>query len=188
MSYGLTCQEVERVDSAYRSTLSVQSSLVMGPINEFGSESLKQKYLPSLATGELVGCFGLTEPDAGSDPAAMKTTCTKLDHDGMWEISGSKTWISHSPVADVFIIWCRHYETGKIKGFVLDRKEHGKGTLKSVFGAGFLLNFKYFDIFRFSDFEFIAFFKSDFIRFCIFSIFMDSLKNVSESDFDRRRF
>jgi len=127
VSYGLTCLEVERVDSAYRSTLSVQSSLVMGPINEFGSESLKQKYLPSLATGEKVGCFGLTEPDAGSDPAAMRTTCKKLsDADGMWEISGSKTWISHSPVADVFIIWCRHHETGKIKGFVLDKEQHGQ--------------------------------------------------------------
>jgi len=90
-------------------------------------EALKQKYLPRLATGELIGCFGLTEPDAGSDPAGMKTICTKLPEAGMWEISGSKTWISHSPVADVFIIWCRHFETGKIKGFVLDKEEHGKG-------------------------------------------------------------
>jgi len=125
VSYGLTCYEVEKVDSAYRSTLSVQSSLVMGPINEFGSDELKQKYLPPLAKGELVGCFGLTEPDAGSDPASMKTTCRKAsDRDGMYVINGNKTWISHSPIADVFIIWCRDLDNnGRIKGFVLDKRD-----------------------------------------------------------------
>ena len=101
----------------------------MGPIYEFGSEQLKEKYLPKLAKGELVGCFGLTEPDAGSDPSSMKTTARKIsDSDGMYELNGSKTWISHSPIADVFIIWCKDLnDDGKIKGFVLDKTEHGKG-------------------------------------------------------------
>ena len=98
----------------------------MGPINQFGSTELKEKYLPSLAKGELIGCFGLTEPDAGSDPSSMKTTCKKVSDD-MYEINGSKTWISHSPVADVFIIWCKDVSDGKIKGFVLDKENHGKG-------------------------------------------------------------
>eukprot|EP01084_Bolivina_argentea_P226825 383089_1 len=126
VAYGLTNYEIEKIDSAYRSTLSVQSSLVMGPIYQFGSNELKEKYLPKLCTGEYVGCFGLTEPDAGSDPANMKTTCKKLS-DGMYELNGSKTWISHSPIADVFIIWCKDINDGKIKGFVLDKQEHGKG-------------------------------------------------------------
>lgn len=123
VSYGLTCHEVEKVDSAYRSALSVQSSLVMGPIAEFGSAELKRRLLPALAKGERVGCFALTEPDAGSDPAAMRTTCTRLDEE-VWELSGSKTWISHSPLADVLIVWCRDMaDAGKIKGFVLDKQE-----------------------------------------------------------------
>jgi len=104
--------------------------LVMGPINEFGSNELKQKYLPSLAKGQLIGCFGLTEPDAGSDPAAMRTSCRKISEtDGIYEINGSKSWISHSPIADIFIIWCKDVGDGKIKGFVLDKsiKENAEG-------------------------------------------------------------
>ena len=119
VAYGLTAFEIEKIDSAYRSQLSVQSSLVMQPIYEFGSEDLKSKYLPKLSKGEYVGSFGLTEPDAGSDPAGMKTTATKIstDTDGtpIYKLNGSKTWISNSPVADVFVVWAKDKEDGKIK-------------------------------------------------------------------------
>ncbi len=106
--YGLIAREVERVDSGYRSALSVQSSLVMYPIYEFGSEEQRQRYLPRLATGELIGCFGLTEPDHGSDPGGMITRARKVD--GGCRISGSKTWITNSPIADVFVVWAKDDE------------------------------------------------------------------------------
>ena len=118
VSYGLIAREVEAVDSGYRSVMSVQSSLVMLPINEFGSEAMKQKYLPKLATGELVGCFGLTEPNHGSDPASMTTRARKVS--GGWSLSGAKTWISSSPIADVFVVWGKDDE-GAIRGFVLEK-------------------------------------------------------------------
>jgi glutaryl-CoA dehydrogenase len=118
VSYGLIAREVEAVDSGYRSMMSVQSSLVMLPINEFGSEAMKQKYLPKLATGELIGCFGLTEPDHGSDPASMITHARKVS--GGWSLTGSKTWISSSPIADVFVVWAKDDE-GAIRGFVLEK-------------------------------------------------------------------
>ena len=114
VSYGLIAREVERVDSGYRSAMSVQSSLVMHPINEYGTEEQKQKYLPKLATGEWVGCFGLTEPDAGSDPAGMKTRAEKID--GGYRLNGSKMWITNSPIADVFVVWAKL--DGEIRGFV----------------------------------------------------------------------
>jgi glutaryl-CoA dehydrogenase len=118
--YGLVARELERVDSGYRSMVSVQSSLVMHPIYAYGSEEQKAKYLPGLASGELIGCFGLTEPDAGSDPGAMRTTA-KPDGDG-FVLSGSKTWISNAPFADVFVIWAKsEAHGGKIKGFVLEK-------------------------------------------------------------------
>jgi len=124
VSYGLIAKAVEWVDSGYRSALSVQSSLVMHPIYSFGSDAIKDKYLPKLATGELIGCFGLTEPDAGSDPASMKTRATKVD--GGYKLSGSKMWITNSPIADIFIVWAKtygadHVEDGTIRGFVLER-------------------------------------------------------------------
>src|SRR5699024_2208145 len=124
--YGLIAREVERVDSGYRSMMSVQSSLVMVPINEFGSEAQKKKYLPGLATGELIGCFGLTEPNHGSDPGSMETRAVKTDSG--YRISGSKTWITNSPIADVFIVWakCAGGEfDGKIRGFILDKGMKG---------------------------------------------------------------
>ena len=105
VSYGLVAREVERVDSGYRSMMSVQSSLVMYPIYAYGSEEQRQKYLPKLASGEMIGCFGLTEPDAGSDPAGMKTRAEKID--GGYRLTGSKMWISNSPIADVFIVWAK---------------------------------------------------------------------------------
>jgi glutaryl-CoA dehydrogenase len=105
VAYGLVAREVERIDSGYRSMMSVQGSLVMVPINEFGSESLKKKYLPKLAAGESIGCFGLTEPNAGSDPGAMTTRATKAD--GGYHLTGTKSWISNSPIADVFVVWRR---------------------------------------------------------------------------------
>lgn len=124
VSYGLVAREVERVDSGYRSMMSVQSSLVMHPIYAYGSEQQKVKYLPGLASGELIGCFGLTEPDAGSDPSAMKTTATKVK--GGYSISGSKMWISNSPIADVFVVWAKSKEHGDaIKGFILDKGMDG---------------------------------------------------------------
>jgi len=129
VAYGLVAREVERVDSGYRSMLSVQSSLVMHPINAFGTEAQKRKYLPKLATGELIGCFGLTEPDAGSDPAGMKTRAEKIA-DG-YRLSGSKMWISNSPIADVFIVWAKSdAHDGAIKGFVLDKGLKGLSAPK----------------------------------------------------------
>ncbi|MEH6355835.1 MAG: acyl-CoA dehydrogenase [Marinobacter sp.] len=124
--YGLIAREVERVDSAYRSALSVQSSLVMYPIYSFGQETLKKRVLPKLASGELVGCFGLTEPDHGSDPGGMETRAKKVD--GGYLVSGSKTWITNSPIADVFVIWAKL--EGKVTGFVLERGAKGLDTPK----------------------------------------------------------
>jgi glutaryl-CoA dehydrogenase len=118
VSYGLIAREVERVDSGYRSMMSVQSSLVMVPIYEFGNEATKQKYLPKLVTGELIGCFGLTEPNHGSDPGSMVTRARKVD--GGYSLSGSKMWITNSPVADVFVVWAKDDE-GAIRGFVLEK-------------------------------------------------------------------
>ncbi len=120
VSYGLIARAVERVDSGYRSAMSVQSSLVMYPIHAYGSEEQRQKYLPGLASGELVGCFGLTEPDAGSDPGGMRTRAQKID--GGYRLSGSKTWITNSPIADVFVVWAKSdAHGGKIRGFVLEK-------------------------------------------------------------------
>jgi len=121
VSYGLVAREVERVDSGYRSMMSVQHSLVMVPINEFGTEATKRKYLPKLCTGEYIGCFGLTEPNHGSDPGSMITRATKVD--GGYKLSGSKMWISNSPIADVFVVWAQCNENGKdaIRGFVLEK-------------------------------------------------------------------
>jgi len=127
VSYGLVSREVERVDSGYRSALSVQSSLVMYPINAYGSEEQKQKYLPKLATGEYIGCFGLTEPDSGSDPASMKTRAKKVD--GGYLLTGNKMWITNSPVADVFVVWAKNDE-GKICGFVLEKGMKGLSAPK----------------------------------------------------------
>jgi glutaryl-CoA dehydrogenase len=122
VAYGLIAREIERVDSGYRSAFSVQSSLVMYPIYAFGSEALKDKYLPKLRTGEYVGCFGLTEPDAGSDPGSMRTKAKKVD--GGYLISGSKTWISNSPIADVFVVWAKD-DAGDIRGFVIEKGAKG---------------------------------------------------------------
>jgi glutaryl-CoA dehydrogenase len=116
--YGLVAREVERVDSGYRSMMSVQSSLVMVPINEFGNEATKQKYLPKLATGEWIGCFGLTEPNHGSDPGSMITRARKVD--GGYSLSGAKMWITNSPIADVFVVWAKD-DGGQIRGFVLEK-------------------------------------------------------------------
>ena len=118
VSYGLIAREVERVDSGYRSMMSVQSSLVMVPILEFGTEETKRKYLPKLASGELIGCFGLTEPDHGSDPGSMVTRAKKVD--GGYRLSGAKTWITNSPIADVFVVWAKD-DAGEIRGFVLEK-------------------------------------------------------------------
>jgi glutaryl-CoA dehydrogenase len=120
--YGLVAREVERVDSGYRSMMSVQSSLVMVPINEFGTEAQKQKYLPRLATGEWIGCFGLTEPNHGSDPASMITRAKKVA--GGYSLSGSKMWITNSPIADVFVVWAKDDE-GAIRGFILNKGAKG---------------------------------------------------------------
>jgi glutaryl-CoA dehydrogenase len=129
VSYGLVAREVERVDSGYRSMMSVQSSLVMYPIHAYGSEEQKRRYLPKLASGDWIGCFGLTEPDAGSDPAGMKTTARRSG-DG-YVLNGSKTWISNSPIADVFIVWAKSEEHGgKIRGFVLDKGTPGLSAPK----------------------------------------------------------
>ncbi|KFY10298.1 hypothetical protein V491_07727 [Pseudogymnoascus sp. VKM F-3775] len=129
---GLITRAVERVDSGYRSAMSVQSSLVMGPIHEHGTQELKDKFLPQLAKGKLVGAFGLTEPNHGSDPGSMETVAkphpTKK---GYYSLSGSKTWISNSPVADMFIIWAKLQETGKIRGFVVERSQCPAGTLET---------------------------------------------------------
>jgi len=129
VSYGLVAREVERVDSGYRSMMSVQSSLVMHPIFSYGSEEQRLKYLPGLASGELIGCFGLTEPDAGSDPGSMKTTATKVK--GGYLLSGSKMWISNSPIADVFVVWAKSKEHGNaIKGFILEKGMEGLSAPK----------------------------------------------------------
>ncbi len=127
VSYGLVSREVERVDSGYRSALSVQSSLVMYPIDTYGTEEQKQKYLPKLATGEYIGCFGLTEPDSGSDPASMKTRAKKVD--GGYLISGSKMWITNSPIADVFVVWAKN-DDGQICGFILEKGMKGLSAPK----------------------------------------------------------
>ena len=128
-SYGLVAREVERVDSGYRSAMSVQSSLVMHPIFAYGNDEQRNKYLPKLASGELVGCFGLTEPDHGSDPGGMLTRAKQVD--GGYLISGSKNWITNSPIADVFVIWAKSdAHDGKIKGFVLERGMKGLETSK----------------------------------------------------------
>ena len=124
--YGLAAREVERVDSAYRSLMSVQSSLVMHPIHVYGTEDQRRKYLPRLATGEWVGCFGLTEPDHGSDPGAMKTRAVKAD--GGYRLSGAKTWITNAALADVFIIWAKL--DGVIRGFILENGMQGLSTSK----------------------------------------------------------
>jgi len=124
VAYGLIAREIERVDSGFRSMLSVQSSLVMHPIHAYGSAAQKRRYLPGLASGERIGCFGLTEPDAGSDPAAMQTTAAKTA-DG-YRLNGAKTWISNAPIADVFIVWARsEAHGGKVRGFVLDKGTKG---------------------------------------------------------------
>jgi glutaryl-CoA dehydrogenase len=129
VAYGLIAREIERVDSGYRSMASVQSSLVMYPIHAYGSEEQRRKYLPGLASGELIGCFGLTEPDAGSDPAGMKTVARK-NGDG-YVISGSKTWISNAPFADVFVVWAKSEEHGGgIRGFILDKGMQGLSAPK----------------------------------------------------------
>ena len=124
VSYGLIARAVERVDSGYRSAMSVQSSLVMYPIHAYGSEEQRTKYLPGLAKGEIVGCFGLTEPDAGSDPGGMRTRAQKVQ--GGYVLTGSKTWITNSPIADVFVVWAKsEAHGGKIRGFLLDKGAKG---------------------------------------------------------------
>ena len=129
VSYGLIAREIEAVDSGYRSMMSVQSSLVMYPIYAYGSEEQRQKYLPGLASGELIGCFGLTEPDAGSDPAGMKTRAEKTANG--YRITGSKMWISNSPLADVFVIWAKsEAHDGKIRGFILEKGMKGLSAPK----------------------------------------------------------
>lgn len=125
--YGLIAREVERVDSGYRSAMSVQSSLVMHPINAYGSEAQRERYLPKLASGEWIGCFGLTEPDAGSDPASMKTRARRVD--GGYVLSGSKMWITNSPIADVFIVWAKT-EAAVIHGFILEKGMKGLSAPK----------------------------------------------------------
>ena len=129
VSYGLVAREIERVDSGYRSMMSVQSSLVMYPIYAYGSEEQRRKYLPKLASGEWIGCFGLTEPDAGSDPAGMKTRAVKTG--GGYRLTGSKMWISNAPIADVFVVWAKsEAHGGKIRGFVLDKEAKGLSAPK----------------------------------------------------------
>jgi glutaryl-CoA dehydrogenase len=127
VSYGLIAREVERVDSGYRSAMSVQSSLVMHPIYAYGDEAQRRKYLPKLASGEWVGCFGLTEPDHGSDPGGMRTRARKVD--GGYRISGAKNWITNSPIADVMIVWAKD-DAGDIRGFILERGMKGLETPK----------------------------------------------------------
>ena len=125
VAYGLVAREIERVDSGYRSAMSVQNSLVMHPIEEWGSEEQKAKYLPKLATAELIGCFGLTEPDAGSDPGGMKTRAKKVS--GGYVLNGAKMWITNSPIADIAIVWAKD-EAGDIRGFVVERGAKGFST------------------------------------------------------------
>ena len=129
VAYGLVAREVEAIDSGYRSAMSVQSSLVMHPINAYGSEEQKRKYLPKLASGEWVGCFGLTEPDAGSDPGGMRTVARKTD--GGYVINGAKMWITNSPIADVFVVWAKsEAHGGGIRGFILERGMKGLSSPK----------------------------------------------------------
>ncbi|MHA1190515.1 MAG: acyl-CoA dehydrogenase family protein, partial [Alphaproteobacteria bacterium] len=129
VAYGLIAREIERVDSGYRSMMSVQSSLVMHPICAYGTEGQRQKYLPKLASGEWIGCFGLTEPEAGSDPGGMKTRATKID--GGYRLTGTKTWISNAPIADVFIVWAKSdADDGNIRGFVLEKGMAGLSAPK----------------------------------------------------------
>jgi glutaryl-CoA dehydrogenase len=129
VSYGLVARAVERVDSGYRSAMSVQSSLVMYPIHAYGSEEQRRKYLPKLATGEWVGCFGLTEPDAGSDPGSMRTRARQVD--GGYRLSGSKMWITNSPIADVFVVWAKSdAHGGAIRGFILEKDMAGLSAPK----------------------------------------------------------
>lgn len=138
VAYGLVAREVERVDSGYRSMMSVQSSLVMYPIDAYGSEAQRRRYLPGLAAGELIGCFGLTEPDAGSDPGGMRTRAVKVD--GGYRLHGTKTWISNAPIADLFVVWAKSdAHDGQIRGFLLEKglaglsapKIHGKLSLRT---------------------------------------------------------
>ncbi|PCK84233.1 acyl-CoA dehydrogenase [Rhizobium sophoriradicis] len=144
-AYGLIAREIERVDSGYRSMMSVQSSLVMVPIDTFGSEAQKLKYLPKLAAGELIGCFGLTEPDHGSDPGSMATRARKVD--GGYSLTGSKTWISNAPIADVFVVWAKT-EDGLIRGFILEKgwkglsapAIHGKVGLRASITGEVVMN------------------------------------------------
>lgn len=126
VAYGLMTREVERVDSAYRSALSVQSSLAMGAIYMYGSEAQKEKYIPKMARGELIGCFGLTEPNYGSDIGRMVTKATFDSKTKSYVLSGSKTWITNSPIADILIVWAR-FEDGKVRGFIVDRSESSQG-------------------------------------------------------------
>ncbi|MBW4975033.1 acyl-CoA dehydrogenase [Roseovarius mucosus] len=129
VTYGLVAREIERVDSGYRSMMSVQSSLVMYPIYAYGSEEQRRKYLPGLASGDLIGCFGLTEPDAGSDPAGMKTRAVRTT--GGYRLTGSKMWISNSPIADVFVVWAKsEAHDGKIRGFILEKGMKGLSAPK----------------------------------------------------------
>ena len=125
VSHGLVAREIERVDSGYRSSITVQSSLVMHPIHAFGTQTQRETYLPRLATGELVGCFGLTEPDHGSDPAGMQTRATRVD--GGYRLNGEKTWITNAPIADLFLVWARD-DDKKVRGFLLEREMPGLVT------------------------------------------------------------
>lgn len=127
VAYGAIAKEVEAVDSGYRSAMSVQSSLVMHPIYAYGTEEQREKYLPKLATGEYVGCFGLTEPDSGSDPASMSTRARTVE--GGYELTGNKMWITNSPIADVFVVWAKD-DAGKIRGFILDKDMEGLSAPK----------------------------------------------------------
>ncbi|MGD8402566.1 MAG: acyl-CoA dehydrogenase [Anaerolineales bacterium] len=128
VAYGLIAREIERVDSGYRSAMSVQTSLVMHPIHVYGTEEQRQKYLPKLASGELVGCFGLTEPNHGSDPGSMETRAKKVD--GGWILHGSKTWITNSSIADVFIVWAKESSDETIRGFILEKSMKGLSAPK----------------------------------------------------------
>ena len=147
VSYGLVAREIERIDSGYRSMMSVQSSLVIYPIYAYGSDAQKDKYLPSLASGEKIGCFGLTEPEAGSDPAGMKTVAEKTDNG--YKITGSKIWISNAPIADVFVIWAKSAaHNNSIRGFVLEKgmvgleakKIHNKLSLRTSITGEIIMN------------------------------------------------
>jgi len=146
VAYGLMAREVERVDSGYRSAMSVQSSLVMHPINAYGSEEQRQKYLPKLATGELIGCFGLTEPNHGSDPGSMETRAKKVD--GGWILHGSKSWITNSPISDIFIVWAKASTDDRIRGYILEKgmkglsapKIEGKFSLRASITGEIVMN------------------------------------------------